>query len=89
MIKIMKYGEVKVEEVFARVEPKVDVAAIVSDIIANVRARGDEALFEYCEKFDKASLTALQVSAEELEEAMGLVSEEFLTILRKAAWPNG
>jgi len=85
MIKIMKYGEVKAEEVFARVEPKVDVAAIVSDIIANVRARGDEALFEYCEKFDKASLTALQVSAEELEEAMGLVSEEFLTILRKAA----
>ena len=85
MIKIMKYGEVKAEEVFARVEPKVDVESIVSDIIADVRANGDKALFAYCEKFDKAKLTALQVSREEMDEAMGLVSEEFLEILRKAA----
>ena len=85
MIKIMKYGEVKAEEVFARVEPKVDVESIVADIIADVRANGDKALFAYCEKFDKATLTSLQVSQEELEEAMGLVSEEFLEILRKAA----
>ena len=34
MIKIYKYGEVADSEVFARVTPKVDVAAIVSDIIA-------------------------------------------------------
>ena len=85
MIKIMKFGEVKAEEVFARVEPKVDVESIVSDIIADVRANGDKALFAYCEKFDKATLTSLQVSQEELDEAMGLVSEEFLEILRKAA----
>ncbi len=85
MIKIMKFGEVKAEEVFARVEPKVDVESIVSDIIADVRANGDKALFAYCEKFDKAKLTSLQVSREEMEEAMGLVSEEFLEILRKAA----
>ena len=75
MIKIMKYGEVKAEEVCARVEPKVDVESIVADIIADVRANGDKALFAYCEKFDKATLTSLQVSREEMDEAMGLVSE--------------
>ena len=33
MIKIMKYGEVSPDEIFARVEPVVDVEAIVTDII--------------------------------------------------------
>ena len=38
------------------------VEDIVSDIIANVRSRGDEALFEYTERFDRAKLTSLEVS---------------------------
>ena len=54
MIRILKYGEVANSEIFARTEPTVNVEDIVSDIIANVRARGDEALKEYCLKFDKA-----------------------------------
>ena len=37
MIRIYKYGEVSNDEIFARAEVKVDVAGIVSDIIANVR----------------------------------------------------
>ena len=51
MIKVMEYGQVREEEIFARVEPKVDVEQIVADILADVQARGDEALFEYCKKF--------------------------------------
>ena len=85
MIKIMKYGEVAPEEIFARVEPVVDVEAIVTDIIKNVRQNGDKALFEYCEKFDKAKLETLLVTAEEIQEAAEAVGEEFLEILRKAA----
>ena len=85
MIKIMKYGEVAPDEIFARVEPVVDVEAIVTDIIQNVRQRGDEALFEYCEKFDKAKLDTLLVTAEEIQEAAQAVGEEFLEILKKAA----
>ena len=85
MIKIMKYGEVAPEEIFARVEPVVDVRSIVTDIIANVRQNGDKALFEYCEKFDKAKLTSLQVTPEEIREAVAQVGEEFLNILQKAA----
>ena len=85
MIKIMKYGEVPNSEVFARGEVKMDVESIVSDIIANVRANGDKALYEYCEKFDKAKLTSLLVSNEEIEEALTLVEPKFLEILEKAA----
>ena len=50
MIKIMKYSEVKNDEIFARVVPTVNVADIVSEIIENVKANGDKALFEYCKK---------------------------------------
>ena len=85
MIKIMKYGAVAPEEIFARVEPVVDVQSIVTDIIANVRQNGDKALYEYCEKFDKAKLTTLQVTPEEISEAVAQVGEEFLKILQKAA----
>lgn len=85
MIKLFKFAEVAPEDVFARVEPAVDVAGIVSEIIANVRKSGDETLFEYEKKFDKADLTALQVTPEELDEALTLVDPEFLEILEKAA----
>ena len=85
MIKIMKYGEVSSDEIFARVEPTVNVQDIVAEIIANVRENGDKALYEYCEKFDKAKLTALQVSKEEIDEAVASVDPDFLRILRSAA----
>lgn len=85
MIEILKYGEVSNDEIFARVEPTVNVTDIVADIIANVRARGDAALYEYCEKFDKAKLSDLQVSAAEIDEAVAQVSPRFLDILEKAA----
>ena len=85
MIQILKYGEVPSEEIFARVVPTVDVAGIVADIIQNVRARGDAALYEYCEKFDKAKLSTLQVSAEEIAEARAAVEPQFIEILEEAA----
>ncbi len=85
MIKILKCGEVANEEIFARVVPTVDVAGIVADIIANVRARGDAALYEYCEKFDKAKLDSLQVSPAEIDEALGLVEPRFIEVLKIAA----
>ncbi|MBQ2890512.1 MAG: histidinol dehydrogenase [Clostridia bacterium] len=84
MIKILKYGEVKNEEIFARVEPKTDVSGIVADIIYDVRKNGDSALYKYCEKFDGAKLSSLLVSKEEIEEAISLVEPKFLEILKKA-----
>ena len=85
MIKILKYGEVKNEEIFARSVPAVNVEATVSEIIENVKNNGDKALFEYCRKFDKAELKDLAVSAEEIQEAVNSVEPEFIEILKKAA----
>ncbi len=85
MIKILKFGEVSNDEIFARVENTVNVEQIVADIIANVRKNGDKALYEYCEKFDKAKLTSLLVTQEEIDEAVSLVEPRFLDILRRAA----
>ena len=85
MIKILKFGEVAPEDVFSRVEPAVNVSDIVSEIIANVRKNGDNALFEYCEKFDKAKLISLQVSVEEIDEAFASVDPELIEIMEKAA----
>lgn len=85
MIKIYRYGEVPKEEIFARVVPAMDVERIVADIIAAVRRDGDKALFFYNEKFDRAKLTALLVSRQEIDEAVALVEPEFLRILQRAA----
>ena len=85
MIKIMKYGQEPNSEIFARVSPTVNVEAIVADIIANVRANGDKAVLNYNLKFDKAELTTLLVSQEEIEEAFAAVDPEFLAILQQAA----
>ena len=85
MINILKYGEVSTDEIFARVTPTVNVESIVTEIIENVRKNGDKALFEYCEKFDKAKLTTLLVTQEEMDEAVASVDPAFLTILEKAA----
>ena len=85
MIKIMKYGQVPNSEIFARVTPAVDVAGIVTDILYDVRKNGDQAVFAYCAKFDKAELTTLEVSKQEIEEALNQVEPEFLKILEEAA----
>ncbi|MGN0452525.1 MAG: histidinol dehydrogenase [Ruminococcus sp.] len=85
MIKIMKYGEISNKEIFARQENTADVSVIVEKIIKNVRTNGDRALFEYALKFDKAELSSLEVSEEEIDEAFAAVEPEFLEILRKAA----
>ena len=85
MIKILKFSEVSPEDVFGRAESTVNVEDIVTDIIYNVRKRGDEALYEYCEKFDKAKLSSLLVSEGEIEEAFASVEPRFIEILEKAA----
>ena len=85
MIKILTYGEVSNDEIFARVTPTVNVAEIVADIIATVKRDGDRALLAYTEKFDKARLEALAVTPAERAEAMAAVDPAFLTVLRRAA----
>ncbi len=85
MIKIYKYGEVSNSEIFARDNIASGVEGIVTDIIQNVISRGDAAIFEYAEKFDKAKLNTLEVCAEEIDEAFMLVDSEFVKIIKEAA----
>ena len=84
MMKIYRYGEVSNDEIFARPDMKTGVEDVVADIISNVRARGDEALFEYCRKFDKAELTTLEVSEAEIDEASDVIGD-FRRVLERAA----
>ena len=85
MIKIMKMGQVSRDEIFARVEPAANVEAIVAEIIEEVKENGDKALIAYCKKFDGADLEALQVTQQELDDAVAAVDPAFIEILQKAA----
>lgn len=60
--------------------------AAVNAILADVRARGDAAVFEYEEKFDRTVLTAqnFRVSEEEFSAAYAAVEPAFLESLRRA-----
>ncbi len=85
MIKIYKYGEVANSEIFARENISTNVEGVVSEIIENVIKNGDRALFEYSAKFDKASLTSLEVSEDEINEAFASVDAKFVEVLKEAA----
>ena len=84
MIKIYKYGEVSPEEIFSRDNPTSNVSDVVSNIISDVAERGDAALYEYSEKFDKVALSSLEVSKEEIDEAFALVDKKFIDIIKEA-----
>jgi len=56
----------------------------VGKILADVKVRGDEAILEYEEKFDKVQLSSLAVSQAEIEESEKLVSEELKAAIRQA-----
>ncbi len=84
MIKILNMNEISKEEIFERAEIKTSVQDVVEEIISNVRKNGDKALFEYCEKFDKAHLTSLEVTKEEIDEAVASTDKKMLDILYEA-----
>ncbi len=85
MIRILKYGEVAENEIFNRREESADVSAAVSEIIDSVKARGDEAIFEYSLRFDGAKLSSLEVSEAEIDEAMSSVSPRLIEVMTRAA----
>ena len=59
---------------------------IVKDIVADVKANRNKALFDYTEKFDKAKLTpeTLRVTKQEIEDAYKEVEASLVEIIRKA-----
>lgn len=59
----------------------------VNEIIENVKANKDKAVFEYTEKFDKFELTAenIKVTREEIDEAYTKMDAKLVEVIRKAA----
>jgi len=71
----------------AKREDSPDVDQVVADIIADVRARGDAALLEYTERFDRLSLTpeTLRLSGAEIAAEIQKVAPEDRAALELAA----
>jgi histidinol dehydrogenase len=71
----------------AKRESDADVAAAVSEIIADVRRRGDAALVDYTRKFDRLSLTSagLRLPKEDIKGASKRIDKDLLGALKLAA----
>ena len=85
-MEIIKYPS-KEEWVSLVKRPALDVTTLfdtVRTVLDEVRQEGDVAVKRYEEKFDKVTLTDLQVSEAEIEEACELVSEELKQAIRTA-----
>jgi len=72
---------------FAKREEEEDVAAVVRGIVADVRARGDDALVELTNKFDRGGVTrqTLKLTATEIDAALAQVSKAELAAIETAA----
>ena len=92
MIRVLKFSDTDFREQFRRIEERAEaipeeVTATVREILAAVRQRGDQALFELTSKFDQLELTCatIAVSEAEMAQALNAVSEKELAALRLAA----
>ncbi|MDE6275909.1 MAG: histidinol dehydrogenase [Clostridia bacterium] len=86
-VPILRYGKDDMSRVFSRTQlDNSEYIAVVDSIIADVRARGDEALFEYAFKFDKQEINAdsILVSQKEIDEAYAAVDKSLIESIRKA-----
>ncbi len=92
MARILNSADADFREAFtdlleAKRAEEADVADIVSDIIRDVRRRGDEALLELTERFDRFDVrgTGLAVTADDVAQAKARVPAEVLEAMRLAA----
>lgn len=86
MIKILKMKDITVEEVLNRkIEDYGEYENTVKNIIAEVRADGDAALFRFAKKFDGVTLDALEVGEEEKNSAWERVPQDYKDMLQRAA----
>lgn len=60
------------------------VATVVTQIIETVRQEGDAALRRYAEQFDSAAPARLEVTKEEIEQALDTADADFVQALRRA-----
>ncbi|WP_047043492.1 histidinol dehydrogenase [Vibrio mexicanus] len=61
-----------------------NITAAVSDVISQVRSKGDAALIELTEKFDKVKPESIRVSNDEIEQASARLTEQMKSALEQA-----
>ena len=86
MMKVIRYPE-RAEWTSLLERPHIDMTALyatVNTVLTDGRTRGDRAVLDYEEKFDRVSLSSLQVTEAEMEAAEQLVPEELKDALRQA-----
>ena len=79
------YGQWEQLTVRAMAEKATQVSDIVADIISNVAANGDKAIFEYEQRFTGACLDRLEVGNEKFDAAEQAISDQLKTAIRLAA----
>lgn len=89
MLKINKYPqEPTLKSLLARPTMETDfLESSVRNILNRVQTSGDQALLEFNKQFDKATLTSLAVTAEEVDAAVNKVSGELKDAI-KIAYKN-
>ena len=86
MMKLYRLEDLTPDQILNRdLRAEQDVEEAVDAIIADVRARGDAALRDYALRFDGARLEELEVSAQEMDQALADADPYFLDTLRMAA----
>lgn len=86
MIQIATYNGQPADELLNRAqEQKRDVSTVVSEILTQVRLRGDEAVLDYCERFDGTRPGSLLVTEAELDAAISAVDPALLKTMELAA----
>ena len=85
MIRILKESETKREAIFAREDPVGSVEEPVRDIIAQVRAKGDEALKHYTKEFDGVDITSVEVGQGAIDEGFRMADPMLVDILYRAS----
>lgn len=68
-----------------RPEEDLSLSATVSEIVRSVKESGDDALMDYCRRFDRSTRESLRVSRSEIEEALSLTDKELLSHIKTAA----
>lgn len=91
-MRILKFSDSDFSRQLQRIEQRADeipagIEETVKSIIADVRKRGDAALFELSSKFDRIDLDRgnIEVSQAEIDTALAAVSPESLAALQLAA----
>jgi histidinol dehydrogenase len=84
-MKIQTLSEIDQSTLFLRRLEDSGVEEIVRQIIADVSQNGDAALLKYAKQFDRADLTALEVTAAELDAALLSIPNDLLSAMQLAA----